>query len=612
MAIVFNCQHCNEPYKLKDELAGKSATCRNPNCRKSFVVPAPAKAVAKRANPPASKPNPEPDIDIDSIAAAAFSEEVEQRGPSGKLIDVTCRHCDHKFNAEADKAGKMTLCPECVRPTKVPTGEVEKKLDWRGNDGVPTLAKRDYGIDAGEVMDAGTTTIVEGKTIAAAGATQQKDAEEPEERRKRRIKRLIQVTLTLIVLVPTVYLIWGYRNEVKTDATMESAVKAIENPKGGATDPIFHAIVRRASGEYRSRNAQNEDDVKEALKDLQIARNLLLKVPATNLERDALLIEVAMTFPVLAGDEEQVRLSKKKGWPEIQKEIRQTLALLNPEDKEVTWFALRRITERLVQFKQPLMAADIAGNLLPVDTPEGQVALAHVGFELIRLGKSDEAAKLLPMVITTTPDPMFHGLRLVLDKEPKADVKKKEVPDPMAIAMSAVVQGDTAKAKSSAEINSTPENRTSRLVQVACQCESEKAAELLNSVAETLKADTKASPWLYRRMVNSLLKANQVQQAETLTDLVPNPGVKAWCKLDIARHKLAPLAKKKADDNLLDLPGDPIKIAASAKLREEMARHNAHAGEGGYVKIVAKWDKGLIKPFGDAGLILGKQDRDAK
>jgi hypothetical protein len=34
MAIVFNCPQCNLPYKLKDELAGKRATCKNPDCRK--------------------------------------------------------------------------------------------------------------------------------------------------------------------------------------------------------------------------------------------------------------------------------------------------------------------------------------------------------------------------------------------------------------------------------------------------------------------------------------------------------------------------------------------------------------------------------------------------
>ena len=31
--ILFNCPHCNEPYKLKDEYAGKKATCKVAACR---------------------------------------------------------------------------------------------------------------------------------------------------------------------------------------------------------------------------------------------------------------------------------------------------------------------------------------------------------------------------------------------------------------------------------------------------------------------------------------------------------------------------------------------------------------------------------------------------
>lgn len=613
MPIVFNCQYCGEPYKLKDELAGRTATCRNPNCRKTFIVPTPTKAIpSKRANPPASKPSPAPDIDIDSIAAAALSDEPEQKGPAGKPIDVVCRHCDHKFTVEPDKAGKMVICPDCGRPTKVPAAQAEKKLDWRNNDGAPSLAKRDFG-DMSNVMDTTTTTIVEGKTIQAAGATQLRDAEEPEERRKRQIKTTIYLFLFLTMIGTAGYGIWGYGKAVRIETTMAKAVEAIESPNGGATDPIFHALMRRASGEYKSRIANSEDDIKSALKDLQLARNLLMKVPPTNSERDAVLIEVALTFPVLAGNEEQVRLNKKKPWTDIQREIRQTLAMLNPQDREVFWYGLRLLTERLVQYKQPLMAADISSNIFPIDTPDGQIALAQVGFELLRLGKVEEASQIPNRVTAKKVNPMLQGLKLALNKAANPDLKdpkKKEQPDPMALAMVSIFQGDISKAKNQAEINSTTENRSARLVQLACQCQGDKAADFLNTVADILKLDKNASAWLYRRLLASLLRANQVPQAETLSDLVPNPGVKAWCKLDLARYKLAAMTKKKADDSLLDLPGDPTKSAAAAKIREEIARHNAFAGEGAYSKVIDRWEKGIVRPFGQAGWILGKQDRD--
>jgi len=40
MAIGFNCPHCQHAYQFKDELAGKTATCKN--CRQKFVIPKPA------------------------------------------------------------------------------------------------------------------------------------------------------------------------------------------------------------------------------------------------------------------------------------------------------------------------------------------------------------------------------------------------------------------------------------------------------------------------------------------------------------------------------------------------------------------------------------------
>ena len=41
MAIAFNCPHCDFAYRLKDELAGKRATCKNPECRKLITIPTP-------------------------------------------------------------------------------------------------------------------------------------------------------------------------------------------------------------------------------------------------------------------------------------------------------------------------------------------------------------------------------------------------------------------------------------------------------------------------------------------------------------------------------------------------------------------------------------------
>jgi hypothetical protein len=41
MAIEFKCPHCGYPYMLKEEFGGKEADCRNPECKKTFIIPLP-------------------------------------------------------------------------------------------------------------------------------------------------------------------------------------------------------------------------------------------------------------------------------------------------------------------------------------------------------------------------------------------------------------------------------------------------------------------------------------------------------------------------------------------------------------------------------------------
>jgi hypothetical protein len=41
MAIEFNCPSCQLHYMLKDEFAGKQATCKNPHCRHVIIIPQP-------------------------------------------------------------------------------------------------------------------------------------------------------------------------------------------------------------------------------------------------------------------------------------------------------------------------------------------------------------------------------------------------------------------------------------------------------------------------------------------------------------------------------------------------------------------------------------------
>ncbi len=103
MAIEFNCPHCQLPYKLKDEFAGRKATCKNPDCRQQITIPKPPSAA-----------------ELEAAALSALSEEApkeKEQSEAQKLIPVTCKFCDHKWTESIAKAGKNVLCPECRQVT---------------------------------------------------------------------------------------------------------------------------------------------------------------------------------------------------------------------------------------------------------------------------------------------------------------------------------------------------------------------------------------------------------------------------------------------------------------------------------------------------------------
>src|SRR3954471_11862083 len=189
MAIEFDCPHCKTHYRLKDEFGGKTATCKNPDCRKVIPIPKPTGDI-KAASP----------ADLDAIAAAAFSgEPVKADKPVEEMIPVTCAGCDHTWSVEASKEGKNVRCPECGKVIRVPVRKKDEKADWRTGGGGPSLAKRETGLDR-----EGAFGNVEARGISEGTAREivkgREAEEEPEERRKRLIKRLVVAVLVLSVV----------------------------------------------------------------------------------------------------------------------------------------------------------------------------------------------------------------------------------------------------------------------------------------------------------------------------------------------------------------------------------------------------------------------------
>ena len=157
MAIEFNCPHCKEPYRLKDELAGRKATCKNPDCRQQITIPMPPSAA-----------------ELEATAHSALSDETPKveaaAAPAEKAIPMTCSFCGHQWSEPMSKAGKNTLCPECRHRLKVPEPKEDVPDDWRQQKTkLPSGAKERHEKLEG-VQDAADAKVVSGEALRGADA----------------------------------------------------------------------------------------------------------------------------------------------------------------------------------------------------------------------------------------------------------------------------------------------------------------------------------------------------------------------------------------------------------------------------------------------------------
>lgn len=605
MAIVFNCPHCKTNYRLKDEFGGKTATCKNPDCRKVIPIP-------KAKSPAAKAP-----VDVDALAAAAFSDEAAKAAVAEATIPVTCAGCDHVWEVEASKEGKNVLCPECRRPNRVPLRKKEEKADWRTGGGGPSLAKRETGLDRegafGNVAATGISQDTAREIVKGREAE-----EEPEERRKRRIRRGVYALVLLAVLGGVGYFALKTRREIKTEANMAQAVQ--EQKEQGSKDPRFEALIHRAAGEHRARTSGSAEDAAEAKKDLQLARNRAKPSPgAKGPDADTLgvLADVAVTFPHVLGTTKQVDEGTHLKKEDVVKELRQTLQAI--PDAELAAEVVRRVTREFAKKDQPTLAEDVAHQLT-----NPQELVAQIGLELMRMSREPngeryraEAEGLLAKV-ANADTPGAHALRMALGKA-APPAKKGDGPAASSLAAEAeanALKGNVAGAKAARNIGRR-EDRAKALANIGetlLPTDPAEATPLLLEAAKALKdVGGTVSPWVSVRVCRLLARVGKVPEAEALAAAMPDEPTKAWGRLAVLEGRLEAMPGQKGDDTWLGPIGDPTKQAAAAKAHEVMARHNAAAGFAGeYQSVVKKWPPGTVRPFGMAGLILGQLDREGK
>lgn len=602
-------------------MAGKKVACKNDACKKVFVV------TANKPQPVLmSKP-----VDVDALAAAAFSDEPKQEVVI-EFIDVTCAGCDHVWKVEASRAGKNAPCPECSKINRVPLPKQAKSGSWNHTTKGPSYRK----IEKLEgVVSAGDATGISQQT--AQEIVRDRDSqEEPEVIRKRWIKRGVYGLLTSIVFGYAGYMLYQSRKTTKMDASISDAVTEIRDKDNGAKDPKFHALVLRASGEFRARSSTNRAETDAALNDFKAARNSLGNSAEPNTDRAMILSDIARSMTTLLGNEEEAEKGVKIAKEALIKEIRQTIDRMSPSDPEPVYELLRSLTRLFHKHKQGALAAQLAVQKFTPDTAEGQEALGVVGLELYRLGENQAAEDVLKK--TNRGDATsIQVLRVLLNKPvEKAPVPKGPLPkganpkekDPPVVSQTRtatvlllVFNKKLESVKAASTSGGAPTDKVRALLtaaEYAIPLDDKTSVppevnEWLETAAQILTGESKntVSGWWTIRLSRLFAKMGKPDRANAVAELSTNDQTKAWAKAEALWTKFQAEPNTRGDESMLDNIGDATKLVAAAKAREILARQNASI-DNSYQRTVNGWTKGTIRPFGIAGLVLGQQDRQIR
>jgi hypothetical protein len=652
MAIEFNCPYCATPYKLKDEFAGKKATCRNGMCRKVIAIPQAGTATLK----PGDTPPPVPPIDVEAAAMSALAD-----GPTEKAdpqtIAMVCEFCNHKWTEPVAKAGKNVLCqnPECRQRMKVPVPKDHTPADWReGGVKGPSLAKGNFE-KPDDIMDVASGGVVSQKSLKEADATNEEIEARP---LKQKVLFVLIPLLLLGGMAFGIWYWWGTRKESKQNQLMADAVKEWDEKLDDGSKPpapevpLYAALLHIAAGEHTLRDVAHHNDPKKhlpkALAEFTQARELLRqapqkdtgKTPVAAAERYVLLGELALATLLLGGTDEQVKAETRYRWlPEqrqlrvnekpitLHNELRITLELLRPAEFDFKALVARRLTRELVKRGQASLAADNIHTML-FEPPEQPEARAIVALEIYRLDRgSDLPGTIAEWLKSAVARPNLYPfptsattLWKVLGTE-KVSALGEPSPggspgDNACAAYTGVylLRGEGQEAVQLALRASKPEFRLRALALCAEWLDDPgPAVDAAVGQIAVRKKDAVLPQAAILRLVQRAAEAGRVDQAKALTEALVDEGLKAWAKAEVvaARLRAAASSKEPADEAAAEVPDDPRNLRVGhAWARLAVARQNARVSGSRDTKPIAGW-LGAIRPFGLAGIALGLQDREA-
>jgi len=629
MAIEFNCPHCQYQYRLKDELAGKTATCKG--CRQKITIPQPI-----------TIPPDAPAMDAEAAALAAFADEpakVEQDEAS-KLIPVECSYCSHKWTEPITRAGKNALCPnpECKQRIKIPEPKDDGQYDWRQTKTKgPSLAKEKFEKLEG-VQDAGDAQIVSGQALKEADAT-------GIEYEPRPLKQKVLFALLAVGLVASIVFggIYGFRTRTNNkedslmrDSQVELEKAAPELPKDDAA--VFTALMHMAAGEHAVRH-DTKEKAKEGMDQFAKAAGVL-RATAPTPARQAAVGELAVAMLAMGGTEEQVGEGLRLRWMPggnlklrpnervftVFEELNKVLDLVHSADPEYRNHLGRRLARELVKRGQATVAIELIPRALFTQAEQSE-ARALVALEIYRADKASDVSR-----------------KVAGDLVPRgADIRKGPA-SPSVQTLFLVVKPDKAPTVVSPPGGSVED--ASRYAYVGFHALEDRGPDALKLAlatgkpeaqlrALTLLADWSAdpgpaldaavgivnansgpksslSPWSVLRLSQVAAEKGKHDQVKAFADKMSDDGLKAWARGDALRTRLVAAPKDKADEAWMEVPDDAKKIRAGHALgRLWLARHNTRLSNdrAAEVKTASTWTAPLSF-FGKAGVALGLQDRD--
>ncbi|VTR95612.1 unnamed protein product [Gemmata massiliana] len=638
MAIEFNCPHCQHAYRLKDEFAGKSATCKT--CRAKLTIPQP---VVVAGGVPRLTAEEIAEAEAKALAALADEQAQVEKDAAAQLIPIECQHCNHKWTEPLARAGKNTLCPnpECRQRVKIPEAKNDAPLDWRvERSKLPSMAKERAQKLEG-VQDMADLQQLSTKTI------QEKVIEVEYEPRPLKQK----VTFALVIVGALLGTTLGVRScyvgrvERGEDRLMVEAQEEFAKSTGAlpANDAppeaqLCSALLYIAGGEHAARH--KEPKIKEALEQFAKARDAIRKAPPS-LSRNAVGGELAASILILGGSEQQARDQVRIRWTPgtdlktrpnerlytVLDELRQSLELLRAAEFEFKNHLARRLARELTKQGQGLLAVEMIPLAL-FNEKEQDEAKAFIALEVLRTDKGSDLPRRVmgdlkgrgPELMKSVPTPasaqtLFYAVdpekapRIILPPTGESMLESSR----FAYVGKALVENQSDVAVQLAQRRGPPEGQIRALALCAdWSADPGPALDAAQAILSANKGRKEISAFSVLRLVQIAAEKNKPDLAKELANLVVDDGMKAWARGAIVQARSGAGSKDKADESGLELPpaDKPKDVRAGhAWGLLWVARQNTRLSgdRAAELKTVNTWPAVGI-PFGKAGIALGLQD----